>query len=248
LVVGFDPAQDLAQLASFRTKYGVLAGVQIFGPWSGKLNNGGDAVELYRPDPPQESDRVDAGYVPYIRVDKVNYRNGATWPPDADDTGKSLQRKNSTEFGNDPKNWQAATPTAGKSNSAEVADSDGDGMPDIWELQHAFNPQDPNDATADADLDGFSNLQEYIAETDPRDPASRLTLQVVSYSSTDGAALVFLTVPGKSYTIESRSSLMPSITWEKLKNIDAVASQTTFQDTNSVGKAERFYRIVTPSY
>jgi len=50
------------------------------------------------------------------------------------------------------------------------SDSDGDGLPDAWEMQHFGDlSQGPN---ADPDGDGFTNLQEYQAGTDPMDPAS----------------------------------------------------------------------------
>ena len=47
-------------------------------------------------------------------------------------------------------------------------DSDGDGMPDSYEIDHGFDPADKADATRDADLDGLSNLQEAQRGTDPR--------------------------------------------------------------------------------
>ncbi len=47
-------------------------------------------------------------------------------------------------------------------------DSDNDGMPDEWEKQHGFNPNDPSDAAQDADGDGYTNLEEYLNGTDPR--------------------------------------------------------------------------------
>jgi hypothetical protein len=112
LVVSFDPA-NATQLAAFRTKYSVPATVAVFGPYIGRLGNGGDEVELYKPDPPQGPGQPDEGFVPYIRVDKVNYSDVAPWPTAADGTGQSLQRRNNTAFGNDPINWQAAAPTAG---------------------------------------------------------------------------------------------------------------------------------------
>jgi outer membrane protein assembly factor BamB len=42
------------------------------------------------------------------------------------------------------------------------SDSDGDTMPDAWELQFELNPEDPTDAQTDADGDGYSNLEEFF--------------------------------------------------------------------------------------
>ncbi|MCX6996754.1 MAG: hypothetical protein NTV49_06635, partial [Kiritimatiellaeota bacterium] len=49
-------------------------------------------------------------------------------------------------------------------------DTDGDGMPDWWEIKYGLNPYDPTDATLDPDLDGLSNLYEYVFGTDPQNP------------------------------------------------------------------------------
>jgi pectin methylesterase-like acyl-CoA thioesterase len=40
-------------------------------------------------------------------------------------------------------------------------DADGDGMPDVWEIQHALNPADPNDGSATAP-NGYTNLENYL--------------------------------------------------------------------------------------
>jgi hypothetical protein len=246
LIVSFSPSTDTQQLAAFRAKYAVPTGVQIFGPYDGKLNNGGDPVEIYSPDPPQLPPHPDAGFVPYIRVDKVNFRDLAPWPTDADGTGKSLQRKNSNAFGNDPVNWQSAAPSAGKSNSAEVLDSDGDGLPDVWEGQYGLNPNDPSDAATDSDQDGFTNLQEFLAGTDPKNASSRLTLRV-SAGSTGPVQLTFSSIAGRSYSVQYRNNLLPSTTWQKLVSTNATANEIKVEDSDTAGRSARFYRIATPA-
>jgi len=49
-------------------------------------------------------------------------------------------------------------------------DSDGDGIPDSWELLYGLNPNDPTDANQDLDGDGISNLMEFQSGTPPNDP------------------------------------------------------------------------------
>jgi len=46
-------------------------------------------------------------------------------------------------------------------------DTDGDGMPDSWELLYGLNPNSSADASQDKDGDGITNLQEYKDGTSP---------------------------------------------------------------------------------
>ncbi|MDD5454400.1 MAG: hypothetical protein PHW62_02730, partial [Candidatus Ratteibacteria bacterium] len=46
-------------------------------------------------------------------------------------------------------------------------DSDGDGMPDEWEIFYGLNPNNPDDADDDTDDDGLNNLEEYQQGTNP---------------------------------------------------------------------------------
>lgn len=46
-------------------------------------------------------------------------------------------------------------------------DSDGDGMPDAWELKYGLNPNDPSDAVKDMNGDGYTNIEKYINGIDP---------------------------------------------------------------------------------
>jgi hypothetical protein len=41
-------------------------------------------------------------------------------------------------------------------------DSDNDGMPDAWEIEHHLNPHDPADASLISDTDGYSNIEKYL--------------------------------------------------------------------------------------
>lgn len=41
-------------------------------------------------------------------------------------------------------------------------DSDGDGMPDEWEIANGLNPNDPSDANGDCTGDGYTNIEKYI--------------------------------------------------------------------------------------
>ena len=60
----------------------------------------------------------------------------------------------------------AMTPTPVAAN--QQPDSDGDGLPDVWENLYNFDPNNPADAALDADGDGQSNKAEFLAGTHPR--------------------------------------------------------------------------------
>jgi hypothetical protein len=234
-------------VAAFRAKYGVATNIPIFGPFNGQLNNAGESVELFKPDAVQLPPHPDAGFVPYILVDRVQYGPVAPWPPGADGTSNSLQRINSSAYGNDPVNWQAAAPTAGRPNSGGPVDTDGDGLPDTWEIAYGLNPNDPADAILDSDGDGLTNYQEYLAGTDPRASSSNLNPTAVAVNATS-FTLRFTAVAGRSYTVQYRNNLS-SGGWQGMTNISSQATTGPLDvtDPGTGGSATRFYRIVTPA-
>jgi len=106
---------------AFSSRYPSVSSLKIFGPYdSGKLDNGGEKLDLSIP-----GDEVD-GERQYIRIDRVDYSDGAhsddfpgsvdPWPSEADGSngnGSALGRKVTSDYGNDVANWQAIADSPG---------------------------------------------------------------------------------------------------------------------------------------
>lgn len=238
LVVGFDPVNNPTALAAFRAAYNLAASVAIVGPWSGKLANDTDDIELRRPDAPDLD-----GEVPYYLVERVRYSDVAPWPAQADGTGYSLQRLADDEFANDPVNWIANAPTPGP--AASSGDTDGDGMPDDWEALYSLDPFNPNDAALDSDGDGLTNLQEFQLGTDPRNPASGLSLTIARAPGGAGLVLSFAAAANVGYAIDYTDAL--GAAWQPLQSFAAVSTNRVVQLAVAASGTKRFYRLRTES-
>ena len=69
---------------------------------------------------------------------------------------------------------------------AVTGDSDGDSLPDAWELARRLNPLSAagdDGPRGDPDGDGVDNLSEYLADTDPLDGESFLAVTGVSWDA-----------------------------------------------------------------
>jgi hypothetical protein len=95
--------------------------VQILEWVAGRLSNAGEKIQISKPGTPEPG----TGFVPYIRVDRVNYSDGNhpenfyglpadPWPTTPDGGGQSLHRIVLGDYGNDVANWQAASPSPGQ--------------------------------------------------------------------------------------------------------------------------------------
>jgi len=230
LIVGSDPT-------AFRAKYSVSPQVPIYGPFAGALQDSGELLELQRPEAP------DTNGVAYITVDAVRYNDKLPWPPAADGSGPSLQRRVASDYANDPLNWQAAGPTPGL--GIEAADTDGDGVPDAWESAHGTNPllADGND---DPDGDGMTNLQEYLAGTDPQSASSHLHVEQVNWGA-GGLSLQFTAQSQRTYSVLYKPALN-SPAWIKLVDVPAGAERLVVVNDPGLPATQRFYRLVTPAW
>jgi hypothetical protein len=221
--------------ATFRAKYNVPTNVLILGPYAGQLQDSGENLELQAPDNPNTNN------VPYVVIDAVRYNDRSPWPAAADGGGPSLQRVPVSAYGNEPLNWTAAAPTPG--TPFGNGDSDGDGMPDSWELANGTFPFVP-DAGDDPDQDGFTNLQEYQAGTHPNNPASFLKVMQPAISG-NVFTLQFLAASNHTYSVLHKASL--SDLWQKLLDVSAQPADRIMIVTNNVSGNGRFFQIVTPA-
>ncbi|NLH74582.1 MAG: hypothetical protein GX456_16155 [Verrucomicrobia bacterium] len=164
LLVGFNPATDPDALAEFRRHYNVGQDVNVFGPWRGSLGASELPIRLFEPGNPVFSGTEGAGDVPYYLVEEVHFRLSSFWPGGNSVKGFSLGRRSPHVFGDDPASWVVSRPGPG------IIDSDGDGLPDDWEIRYGLSPfrSSGNDgADGDPDGDGIPNKDEYRNGTEP---------------------------------------------------------------------------------
>ncbi|MEO6036139.1 MAG: lamin tail domain-containing protein, partial [Verrucomicrobiota bacterium] len=219
--------------AAFVAKFSVSNNVQVLGPFLGSLDNNGERLTLEAPDTPNTN------AVPYVVVEEVRYDDKAPWPPGADGSGLSLQRISPTVFGNEPTNWIAVGQTPG--SSKESADTDGDGIPDNYELANGLDPF-TNDSDKDSDGDGATNLEEYRNGTNPQMAQNFYRLGIRRTANRDFIILDFYTLPGKTYIVERADNL--SITnWTGTYTQPGATNAKPVSVTNAISSGQAYYRL-----
>jgi hypothetical protein len=88
--------------AEFRAQYAPAADAIVVGPFSGRLSNEGELVEIAWPQPPELD-----GSIAYYALDQVDYTAVTPWPEIPAD-GISLMRLALAAYGDDPTNWRTS--------------------------------------------------------------------------------------------------------------------------------------------
>lgn len=125
-----------------------------------------------------------------------------------------------------------------------ISDSDGDGLPDPFELAHGLNPLDPGDASADWDGDGLSNLQEFVAGTDPGNLKSTLQLSLF-IPQNGGMGIQFPSVTGQLYMLEANDDFPDGDWFPLLGNIGGNGGMIQEVDSTWNVSMRRMYRVTT---
>lgn len=119
-------------------------------------------------------------------------------------------------------------------------DTDGNGLPDAWEMNYFGHIG--VDPTADPDGDGTSNHTEFVAGTNPIDATSVLRISGVTPVA-NGFQIAWSSVPGMTYTLECTNDL--AAPWQTLQSHIPASpgAVTTFVDTSAGSQTQRFYRV-----
>jgi hypothetical protein len=119
-------------------------------------------------------------------------------------------------------------------------DTDGDGMPNDWEIAHSLNPL-VDDTAENPDHDAYDNWDEYVTDTHPLYGSSRQTFSLELAPGTGEPTVRFSTSASRRYVVEYHDDLTSGI-WQ---DVAPAVSGTGSEMTIPVGTIElrRFYRL-----
>ncbi|MBI2947420.1 MAG: lamin tail domain-containing protein [Verrucomicrobia bacterium] len=137
------------------------------------------------------------------------------------------------------------SPTPAAPNFIAPGDADQDGLDNVWEALHGFDPTSPADAAGDADQDGMTNFAEFLSGTNPRDASSRFRVEAAAVNG-GSAGIRFAAQPGRTYRVEYSDGIAPPA-WMLLESVSVsgVAREVGVTDPERFNqRPTRFYRVV----
>jgi hypothetical protein len=118
-------------------------------------------------------------------------------------------------------------------------DSDGDGMPNGFELGYGLNPTNASDAASDGDGDGQNNTDEYVGGTIPNDGTSYFDVDRTVFSP---ARIQFDALTGRVYDVFFKTNLTDGTGWQAYStNIVGTNGTISVTDTNTA--SVRHFRV-----
>jgi hypothetical protein len=133
-------------------------------------------------------------------------------------------------------------PTSVELRVANASDTDGDGLPDAWELDK-FSSLTRSDGDADdSDNDGLSDLAEWIAGSDPDDPKSQFKINKldVDNSASSDFVINWISLSNRVYGVYRSDSLDTGFS-PLSTNIHY--PQNSYTDTTHNAESEGFYKV-----
>lgn len=119
-------------------------------------------------------------------------------------------------------------------------DTDGDGLPDEWEITYFNNLAQT--AEGDPDADGANNLSEWRAGTNPSLAASLLHIQRLEAVFSQKVVLVWQATPGKVYRVQHTDDVAPA-NWADLGAPVPATAETASAELGTADQNHRFYRV-----
>ncbi len=117
-------------------------------------------------------------------------------------------------------------------------DSDGDKLPDDWEILY-FDSPNISDGAGDYDVDGMSDGGEEIAGTDPTNPDSLFGISGTASPGSSDFVISWSSVAGRLYSLSSSTNLKEGV-WDIIEtNILATPPENVY--TVKLDKAELFF-------
>ncbi len=122
-------------------------------------------------------------------------------------------------------------------------DTNGNGLPDEWEIRYFGSLNAPNGGpNDDPDGDGATNLQEYLAGTNPLDPADVFKITSVRILGAD-VSISFTTVAAHHYRVERTADLAGGVWAAVADNLAGTGGILQVSDVNGTSQPQRFYRV-----